>query len=126
MGRSPNGWNHTLLEVEARSKNAFARVNFRLLCVAFSTMDSLLSVYESAQRHAASTSHEIGRNQSAKPPMLRNLRRESIRCFSYMATGFLDDRSPLLRYFTLVRDGAQAHPLPADWVAYLDSVEPAK
>jgi len=44
---------------------------------------------------------------------------------TYIAEGKPDDRKPSLRYITLLREGAKAHGLPADYIRFLESVEPA-
>jgi gamma-glutamylcyclotransferase len=41
---------------------------------------------------------------------------------AYSAVGNPTDGTPSHRYITLLREGARAHGLPADWVRYLDSV----
>ncbi len=41
---------------------------------------------------------------------------------AYSAVGKPSDGTPSLRYITLLREGARAHGLPADWLRYLDSV----
>ena len=41
---------------------------------------------------------------------------------AYSAVGKPSDGVPSLRYITLLREGARAHGLPADWLRYLDSV----
>lgn len=41
---------------------------------------------------------------------------------AYCAAGKPSDGIPSLRYITLLREGARAHGLPADWLRYLDSV----
>ena len=41
---------------------------------------------------------------------------------AYSAVGKPSDGIPSLRYITLLREGARAHGLPAEWVRYLDSV----
>ncbi|MFK5977490.1 MAG: gamma-glutamylcyclotransferase family protein [Rhizobiaceae bacterium] len=46
--------------------------------------------------------------------------------FTYIADGFEKDGNPSLRYITLLRDGAQAHGLPQQWIAHLDSVKHAE
>lgn len=45
---------------------------------------------------------------------------------TYIADGNDEDGKPSLRYITLLRDGARQHGLPEGWIAYLNSVEPAK
>src|SRR5262249_25466321 len=44
---------------------------------------------------------------------------------TYIAAGKQYDGKPSLRYLTLLQDGARAHGLPADYVRFLESVEPA-
>lgn len=44
---------------------------------------------------------------------------------TYIAEGRHDDGKPSLRYVTLLRDGARAHGLPADYICFLDNVEHA-
>jgi len=44
---------------------------------------------------------------------------------TYIAEGKPDDRKPSLRYIMLLREGAKAHGLPADYIRFLESVEPA-
>jgi cation transport regulator ChaC len=41
----------------------------------------------------------------------------------YMAPGLPHDRTPSLRYISLLREGARAHGLPDAWVQYLESVQ---
>ncbi len=43
----------------------------------------------------------------------------------YIADGNPVDGNPSLRYLTLLRDGARAHGLPAHYVDFLNSVQPA-
>jgi cation transport regulator ChaC len=50
----------------------------------------------------------------------------TIRAVTYIADGNEVDGNPSLRYITLLREGARAHGLPADWVRFLDSVEAAQ
>ena len=45
---------------------------------------------------------------------------------TYIADGNEKDGQPSHRYITLLREGARHHDLPDDWIAYLNSVEPAK
>lgn len=45
-----------------------------------------------------------------------------LRAVAYIADGKPEDGRPSLRYITLLRDGARAHGLPADYIAFLDSV----
>ena len=52
-------------------------------------------------------------------------RGEKTLCVTYMADGNAEDGRPSLRYITLLREGARAHGLPADWLAHLDAVRPA-
>jgi len=49
-----------------------------------------------------------------------------LNAIAYIADGNAVDGNPSRRYLTLLRDGARAHGLSEDWLAYLDSVEPAK
>jgi cation transport regulator ChaC len=44
---------------------------------------------------------------------------------TYIAQGKPEDGKPSLRYLTLLRDGARAHGLPAQYISFLDSVEHA-
>jgi hypothetical protein len=44
---------------------------------------------------------------------------------TYIAEGRHDDGKPSLRYITLLREGARAHGLPADYSCSLDSIEHA-
>jgi cation transport regulator ChaC len=44
---------------------------------------------------------------------------------TYLADGKAEDGRPSLRYITLLREGARAHGLPADYIRFLDSIEPA-
>jgi cation transport regulator ChaC len=44
---------------------------------------------------------------------------------AYIARGRPEDGKPSLRYLDLLREGARAHGLPADYIRFLDSVEPA-
>ena len=46
-----------------------------------------------------------------------------VEAVTYMARGLDSDRAPSSRYISLLREGARAHGLPADWVKFLDSVE---
>ena len=46
-----------------------------------------------------------------------------VEAVTYMARGLDSDRAPSSRYIALLREGARAHGLPADWVKFLDSVE---
>ena len=48
-----------------------------------------------------------------------------IRAVAYLADGNKEDGKPSLRYITLLRDGARAHGLPAHWISFLESVDPA-
>ncbi len=45
---------------------------------------------------------------------------------TYIADGNETDGNPSLRYLTLLREGARAHGLPAEWLAFLDSVQHAE
>lgn len=47
-------------------------------------------------------------------------------CVTYIAKGEDADGRPSLRYITLLRDGARAHELPQEWIAFLDKIEPAE
>ena len=47
-------------------------------------------------------------------------------CVTYIAKGEDADGRPSLRYITLLRDGARAHELPQEWIAFLDRIEPAE
>jgi gamma-glutamylcyclotransferase len=49
-----------------------------------------------------------------------------IEAITYFAEGKKVDGKPSLRYITLLRDGARAHGLPADYISFLESVEHAK
>jgi cation transport regulator ChaC len=49
----------------------------------------------------------------------------TVTAMTYVAAGNPNDGRPSLRYVQLLRDGARAHGLPADWVRLLESVEPA-
>jgi cation transport regulator ChaC len=42
---------------------------------------------------------------------------------AYIAPGKGDDGKPSLRYITLLRDGARAHGLPAQYIRFLEGVE---
>jgi cation transport regulator ChaC len=44
---------------------------------------------------------------------------------TYIARGRAADGKPSLRYLNLLREGARAHGLPAGYIRFLDSVEPA-
>ena len=44
---------------------------------------------------------------------------------TYIADGKIEDGKPSLRYIALLREGAQAHGLPAYWIAFLESVKHA-
>ena len=46
-----------------------------------------------------------------------------LRAVTYIAQGDQNDRRPLLRYLTLLRDGARAHGLPDDYVRFLEQIE---
>lgn len=48
-----------------------------------------------------------------------------IEAVAYIAKGRPADGKPSLRYLTLLREGARAHGLPADYIRFLDNVEPA-
>jgi gamma-glutamylcyclotransferase len=48
-----------------------------------------------------------------------------IEAVTYMAQGKDVDGRPSLRYITLLRDGARAHHLPADYIRFLESVDHA-
>jgi len=48
-----------------------------------------------------------------------------IEAVAYIARGKPTDGKPSLRYLNLLREGARAHGLPADYILFLDSVEPA-
>jgi cation transport regulator ChaC len=41
---------------------------------------------------------------------------------AYSATGLPEDGTPSHRYITLLREGARAHGLPAEWLQYLDNI----
>jgi hypothetical protein len=43
-----------------------------------------------------------------------------------MARGYDDDRTPSLRYLTLLREGARAHGLPERYIRFLEQVEHAR
>lgn len=45
---------------------------------------------------------------------------------TYIADGADTDGRPSLRYITLLREGARAHDLPAHWIHFLASIEPAE
>lgn len=49
-----------------------------------------------------------------------------VSAMTYIATGKAADGRPFLRYISLLRDGARAHGLPAEWLQLLDSVVPAE
>jgi AIG2 family protein len=49
-----------------------------------------------------------------------------IQAVAYMAQGKEVDGRPSLRYITLLREGARAHGLPADYISFLESVEHAE
>ena len=49
-----------------------------------------------------------------------------VRAAAYIADGNETDGNPSLRYLTLLREGAQAHGLPAHWISFLESVEHAE
>ncbi len=46
-----------------------------------------------------------------------------IQATTLMARGHDDDRTPSLRYATLLREGARAHGLPAHYIQFLEQVE---
>ena len=46
-----------------------------------------------------------------------------LRAATLMAPGHDDDRTPSLRYLTLLREGARAHDLPAHYIQFLEQVE---
>jgi gamma-glutamylcyclotransferase len=48
-----------------------------------------------------------------------------VEAITYIARGRAADGKPSRRYLNLLRDGARAHGLPADYIRFLDSVEPA-
>jgi cation transport regulator ChaC len=50
---------------------------------------------------------------------------QPVAAMTYVAPGNPTDGRPSLRYISLLRDGARAHGLPAEWLRWLDSVEPA-
>ena len=45
---------------------------------------------------------------------------------TYIVDGKDMDGNPLLRYLTLLREGARAHDLPERWINFLESVDHAK
>jgi len=45
---------------------------------------------------------------------------------TYIADGDEQDGKPSLRYITLLREGAIAHGLPAEWISFLESVDHAQ
>jgi gamma-glutamylcyclotransferase len=49
-----------------------------------------------------------------------------VRAVAYIARGNERDGNPSLRYLTLLRDGARAHGLPEQWIAFLDAVRHAE
>jgi cation transport regulator ChaC len=55
---------------------------------------------------------------------VEDLEGRSVTAMTYVAAGNPTDGRPSLRYVQLLRDGARAHGLPADWVRMLESVEP--
>jgi cation transport regulator ChaC len=48
-----------------------------------------------------------------------------IEAVTYIARGGAADGKPSLRYLKLLREGARVHGLPADYIRFLDNVEPA-
>ncbi len=49
----------------------------------------------------------------------------AIEAVAYIAAGLAADGRPSLRYLNLLRDGARTHDLPADYIRFLDNLEPA-
>ena len=49
-----------------------------------------------------------------------------VEAMTYVATGNAEDGRPSLRYITLLRDGARAHGLPAEWLRLLERVAHAE
>jgi gamma-glutamylcyclotransferase len=45
---------------------------------------------------------------------------------TYIAAGKAVDGQPSMRYLSLLRDGARAHGLRADYIAFLEGVEQAR
>ena len=56
---------------------------------------------------------------------LEDIEGEPVRAVAYIAQGNESDGKPSLRYITLLREGARAHGLPAHYLRFLESVEPA-
>jgi len=50
----------------------------------------------------------------------------TVEAVTYIADGMAKDRSPSLRYITLLREGARAHGLPEHYLRFLDSVRHAE
>ena len=50
----------------------------------------------------------------------------ALQAVTYIAQGDEDDRSPSLRYLTLLREGARAHGLPEHYIRLLEQVEHAR
>ena len=50
----------------------------------------------------------------------------ALQAVTYIAQGDEDDRSPSLRYLTLLREGARAHGLPEHYIRFLEQVEHAR
>ena len=46
----------------------------------------------------------------------------SLDTVTYIADGNEDDGNPSLRYLTLLREGARAHGLPDQWIAFLEGI----
>lgn len=46
-----------------------------------------------------------------------------LRAVTYIADGNDEDGNPSLRYITLLREGARAHGLPAQWIDFLERVK---
>lgn len=49
-----------------------------------------------------------------------------LRTVTYVADGNELDGNPSLRYLALLREGAKAHGLPAEWIRFLDEVKHAQ
>lgn len=56
---------------------------------------------------------------------VEDLKGNGLTAFSLIADGLSTDGNPSLRYITLLREGAQAHDLPAHWIERLNAVKAA-
>jgi cation transport regulator ChaC len=63
-----------------------------------------------------------GKNYRPAWVMAEDVDGNEVPVVAYSAVGKAADGAPSLRYITLLREGARAHGLPADWLRYLESV----